>query len=43
MTNYDIPVKTDLIALEYIGGILWIFGFLVEVIADCQKTSFRED
>ena len=29
--------------LGYMGIILWVFGFVVEVVADRQKTEFRKD
>jgi steroid 5-alpha reductase family enzyme len=29
--------------LFYLGGVLWIVGFAIEIIADRQKTQFRSD
>ena len=29
--------------LGYVGIVLWVFGFVVEVVADRQKTEFRKD
>lgn len=30
-------------ALGLVGGIIWLFGFVIEVVADNQKTVFRKD
>ena len=31
----------SLSALQYIGIVLWFFGFVMETVADAQKTSFK--
>jgi len=36
-------VKVDLGVPALIGGVVWLFGFLFEVIADVQKRRFRAD
>jgi steroid 5-alpha reductase family enzyme len=37
------PNQVPLAAPFYIGIVLWLVGFLLEVIADQQKTAFRAD
>jgi steroid 5-alpha reductase family enzyme len=37
------PKGTDLIFTDILGGALWFFGFLIEAIADAQKSAFRKD
>jgi steroid 5-alpha reductase family enzyme len=36
-------ISAELGVLSYIGVALWLFGFVVEVTADNQKTGFREN
>jgi len=35
--------KLDIGIIGYIGITLWVFGFMVEVMADSQKRQFRKD
>ena len=36
-------ISAELGVLSYLGVALWLFGFVVEVTADNQKTGFREN
>ena len=33
----------DLTAFDFIGWLLWLFGFIFEVVADRQKSAFKSD
>ncbi len=37
------PSHADLLWTDLVGGGLWLFGFVVEIVADSQKSSFRQD
>jgi steroid 5-alpha reductase family enzyme len=43
MTSRETSINAELAFLEYLGGFLWIIGFVVEAVSDSQKTRFRED
>ena len=42
MTDRDIQYKSSFTWTDWVGIAVWVFGFLFEVVADCQKSSFNE-
>lgn len=36
-------VEKEIGAIGYIGMVMWVAGFIIEVIADRQKTAFKKD
>ena len=40
MSGY--PNQEGILAVEIVGLVIWVFGFTIESIADCQKSSFNE-
>ncbi|GLE01001.1 hypothetical protein PINS_up009814 [Pythium insidiosum] len=35
--------SNDIHVLDVIGTVVWVVGYVIEVVADRQKTAFRED
>ena len=43
MTDKDIASKSSFMWTDWLGIAIWVLGFIFEVVADCQKSSFNED
>ena len=41
MTDKDIASKSSFMWTDWLGIVIWVIGFLLEAVSDCQKSSFN--
>ena len=41
MTDKDIATKSSFMWTDWLGIVIWVFGFIFEAVSDFQKSSFN--